>query len=305
MTYFSQAKIIEIDHYKDIFSRGHQNYTMQKQSPKCILALKKDPLIYEGAEVCEDFGNQHFYYTSTMMNCIYDCEYCYLQGMYNTGNIVIFVNIEDVFQEVERLLAKHPVYLCISYDTDILAFENVIGYGRQWINFAKNHKNLTIELRTKSANFNAIKDIPPQKNVILAWTLSPEKIVKDYENKTPSTMERLLNIKKAMEHGWKVRLCLDPILYIKDWEKIYEEFIDTTFRILPSEEIYDISIGVFRVPKDYLKKMRKQRLNSTLLNYPFETNEGISSYKEELSQKMLSYVYDLIKKHVTENKIYI
>lgn len=305
LAHFRKAEIIEIQHYKDVFSRSHQNYSMQKKSLKLILAVKKDNLIYEGAHLCEDFGNNHFYYTSTMMNCIYDCEYCYLQGMYTSANVVIFVNIEDIFREVEKLLKKHAVYLCISYDTDILALENVLGYGRKWIDFAKKHKNLKIELRTKSANFKAIEDMEARENIILAWTLSPDKVIKGHENKTPSLKERLLSIKGAINKGWKVRLCFDPMLYIKEWKEHYRDLIETTFMELPGEEIYDVSIGVFRVSKDYLKRMRKQRFDSVILNYPFETVNGVCSYTDKQSENMVTYVYQLIKKYVTEEKIYI
>ncbi|KAJ51761.1 spore photoproduct lyase [Clostridium tetanomorphum] len=305
LDYFNKAEIVQINHYKDVFSRSHQNYILQKKSPKLILAVKKDNLVYEGAEVCEDFGNSHFYYTSTMMNCIYDCQYCYLQGMYSSANVVIFVNIQDIFNEVKKLLKKHSVYLCISYDTDILAFENVIDYGRQWINFAKKHKHLTIELRTKSANFKAIEDIKKEENIILAWTLSPDLVIKNYENKTPSLKERLSSIKEAIDKGWKVRLCFDPILYIKQWKETYKNLIDTTFTELSVEKIYDVSIGVFRVSKDYLKRMRKQRLDSVILNYPFETVNGLCSYSNNLSENMVVYVYELVKKYVPKGKIYI
>ena len=58
-----------------------------------------------------------------MMNCVFDCEYCYLKGMYPSGNVVLFVNLDDIFDEVYKLLQKHPVYLCVSYDTDLLAVE--------------------------------------------------------------------------------------------------------------------------------------------------------------------------------------
>ena len=68
-------------------------------------------------------------------DCIYDCEYCYLKGMYPSANIVIFVNIEDIFEELHRMLSEHPVYLCVSYDTDLLAFEAMTGYVREWEHF--------------------------------------------------------------------------------------------------------------------------------------------------------------------------
>ena len=36
------------------------------------------------------------------MNCVFDCEYCYLKGMYPSANLVVFVNLEDIFAEVEK-----------------------------------------------------------------------------------------------------------------------------------------------------------------------------------------------------------
>ncbi len=117
--------MIEIDHYKDVFNRSRQDYALQHESQKLILAVQKGNLIYPGAPVCQNFGNEHFYYTSQMMNCIYDCEYCYLKGMYPSGNMVIFVNPEDTFREVTEILKDHPMYICVSYDTDLLTFEPI------------------------------------------------------------------------------------------------------------------------------------------------------------------------------------
>lgn len=305
LKHFPKSERVEIHHYKDVFSRNRQNYSLQKESPKLILAVKEDHFIYDGATVCESFGNSHFYYTSIIMNCVYDCEYCYLQGMYTTANIVVFVNIEDYFHAVEKLLMKHSVYLSISYDTDLLAFENIAGYVRQWIQFAEQHEDLKIEIRTKSANFKSIEDLNAEENIILAWTLSPVEMIKCYENKTPFLNNRLSGIKTAIEKGWQVRLCFDPLLYTKNWEIAYKDFIEKTFAEIQGKDILDVSIGAFRVSKDYLKRMKKQRRNSVILNYPFDIVEGVCCYNHDLSQRMVEYVYKLTKKHVAEDKIYI
>lgn len=119
---------------------------LQHGSKALIIARKDGQLLYEGAEVCQSFGNEYFYYTSCVMNCIYDCEYCYLKGMYPSGNLVIFINIEDIFAELETLLAKHPVYLCVSYDTDLLALENIAG-------FVKNGQSLRWSIRSFGLKF--------------------------------------------------------------------------------------------------------------------------------------------------------
>lgn len=305
ISHFANSNIIEINHYKDVFCRSHQNFYLQKQSPNLILAIKTDNLIYKGARFCNDFGNDHFYYTSSIMNCIYNCEYCYLQGMYPSANIVIFVNIEDIFHKVEEILNKHSMYLCISYDTDILALEQITQYTSKWIDFCKKHDNLKIEIRTKSSNFYAIKDITPTDNVILAWTLSPSLISQKYEDKTPSLRSRLYSINQAIKNNWNVRICFDPILYLRDFKENYKDLIDTTFSTIPPNKILDLSIGVFRVSSEYLKTMRKNRFDSIILNYPFMCKNKEYTYDENLSKEMISYVYNLSKKYIDEDKIYI
>lgn len=305
LTYFKNATQIEINHYKDVFCRKNQDFLLQKQSIKLILGVKKNNLIYKGPKICQDFGNTHFYYTSCIINCIYNCEYCFLQGMYPSANVVIFVNLEDFFEEVEKLLKQHPVYLCISYDTDLLAFESFTSFVTLWTGFAKSYPDLTIEVRTKSSNFSSIKNIPPAENVILAWTLSPSKIISKYEINTPSLESRLYSICNAIEKGWKVRLCFDPLLYIKDWKEEYDHCIKQTFETLPPEKIYDVSIGVFRVPQDYLKKMQKVRTHSVLLSYPFECYNGVYSYSEEQAKQMIDFVHKKISRYIAKNKIYI
>lgn len=302
---YPNAEYIPIKHYKDVFCRGHQSYGLQKQSPKLILAIKKTSFVYEGAPVCQSFGNQHFYYTSLVMNCIYDCEYCYLQGMYPSANIVIYVNLEDYFKEIVKLLEAYPVYLCISYDTDLLAFENILGYVEQWLAFARKQPGLTIELRTKCAASQVLDNLMPQDNFILAWTLTPETIQSKYEHHTPSLQERLACINKVMNKGYTLRLCFDPLIYQEDWQTLYNELVRRTFLTLPADKIRDVSLGVFRVSHDYLKQMRKQRPDSVIIQYPYENDHGICHYGRTLSNAMISYVRNLIKEYISESKIYI
>jgi len=305
MSRFPNASIIEIDHYKDVFSRSGQNFVMQKKSPSLILAKKHDSFIYRGAPVCQDFGNHHFYYASLAMNCVYDCEYCYLQGMYSSANIVVFVNLEDYFIQTEKLLQNHPVYLCISYDTDLLALEQILGYVRKWHSFAENHPDLVIEVRTKSANFKAISDLKPLPNVILAWTLSPEPVQKNYEHKTPSLRQRISCIKTALDKGFRIRLCFDPIIYSRDWLSSFSEMVDLTFSEIPADRIADVGLGVFRISRDYLKRMNKNRPDSAIVQYPYEYDNGVYHYGKTLSDSMVSSACNILSGYLSEENIYI
>lgn len=305
LSYFKNSQIVEINHYKDFFCRKNQDFSLQKKSLNLILAVKEENLIYEGAKVCENFGNKYFYYTSSIMNCIYNCEYCYLQGMYPSANIVVFVNLNDIFVEVESILEKHSMYLCISYDTDILAFENILGFTRQWIEFTRNHKKLSIEVRTKSVNFKNLYNLEPCDNVILAWTFSPEDISRKFELGTPTFESRLADAKKAILKGWKVRICFDPLLYVKNWQKSYKECVDRVFEVIIPSEIQDVSVGVFRISQNYLKNMRRVNPFSEITAYPFENEDGVYTYSEVHRKMMLDFMSNILNKYVEKERIFI
>ncbi len=303
---------IIIDHYKDIFNRSHQDFAAQKQAPSLILAKKTGTLIYKGAPVCQSFGKEHFYYTSCMMNCIYHCDYCYLQGMYPSGHVVVFVNLEDYFKELEALLKEHPVYLCISYDTDLLALEQKFSFVSRWLAFASNHPDLTLEIRTKSGNAAVFDSLAAlylgkeqlQKQIIFAWTVSPEHLCRRVEHGAASLALRLKALQAAKQAGFSVRLCFDPMIVHGGWEKEYSTLVDTVFSTISADDLYDVSIGVFRISTDYLKNMRKKRPDSAIVQYPYITENGVSHYGT-LSEKMVHYLQNLLLPYLPAEKIFL
>lgn len=301
---FPKAECVSVGHYKDVFCRKGQSFEHQHQAPALILAAKQGRLVYEGAKVCQSFGNENFYYTSCVMNCIYDCEYCYLKGTYPSGNLVIFVNLEDVFAEVEALLQKQDVYLCVSYDTDLMALEDVTGFVKEWVEFTKRHKNLRIEIRTKCGRKDLWERLSQVEQVIYAFTLSPEQVVREYENRTASLQERIACAALAQEKGFAVRLCFDPMIYCPDWKKHYEEMVAQVLEKIDMNQINDISIGSFRISKDYLKKMRKNAPNSAVVQFPFENHGGVYQYPIEIMEEMEQFLLEKWKMVLPEEKIF-
>lgn len=313
--------IIPIHHYKDVFNRSRQNLAVQKHTPALILANNHGTLLYPGAPVCQDFGNRHFYYASNLMNCIYHCEYCYLQGMYPSGHVVAFLNLSDYFAEVTKVLKQHPVYLCISYDTDLLALEPLFHFTEQWVRFAKHHPDLTLEIRTKSGNpelFSALRnawDLEAEdnstsllNNLVFAWTVSPEELSLATEHGTASLSARLKALKAAKQTGFSVRLCFDPMIYSPDWQKTYRKLVYQIFeqpvsKLLP-EDLLDVSIGVFRISTEYLKAMRKKRPDSPIVQFPYITEHGVSHYGS-LSENMVQYLYKLLLPYLPPELIFV
>lgn len=302
---FPNSNLIEIDSYKEIFNRKRQDWRLQKAAPKLILARKKDDFLYPGSRFTPSFDNYNFFYNTLMMNCIYDCHYCYLQGMYPSANVVCFTNLEDYFTATDQYLSRHSqIYLSISYDTDLLAFEGLFPYTARWIEYASGKKNLLIEVRTKSANFKAIQEYEPQKNIILAWTLSPQTVIERYETKTPSLKARLSSIQEALSCGWPVRLCFDPMLIFDGWEDAYSELFATVRKEIDLSRVKDISIGTFRMNSDFYKELREARTDSDLVHFPFQQKAGTVGYNEENRQNLLNFARSQLLETIPAERIY-
>ncbi len=295
---FADATVLPIDHYKDMFCKKNQNFVAQKNSPSLILAVKPNGFVHKGSPMCDDFGFEHFYYVTSIMNCLYNCEYCYLQGMYPSANVVIFVNSEDIIQEAETMLDGLHAYLCVSYDTDLLALESITGYTSLWASFARRHPNITIEVRTKSANYAQIKQAlgAPADNIILAFTVSPEPIAAAFEHGVPSLAKRVAAANRALADGFRVRLCIDPILYVDGWQDIYGAFASYVSDQLPKSPRLSISTGAFRVSRPYFKTMRALRPCTKLFAYPFVLTDGHFSYAENISEEMIAFVRQKLEK---------
>ncbi len=309
---FPEAAIINIKHYKDIFGRYSSNMDLQKQHQKLIIAKNDDRKIYKGSPVCHSFGNKFFYYTSSVKNCIYNCEYCYLRGMYQCGYIVIFVNLEDTFEELDNILKTHEAYVSISYDTDLLALENITGFLGRWISFTRKYegdkKELKIEIRTKCGNSETIKKLAKDngstKNVVMAFSMSPGEIISKYEKGAPKLSRRIEAAKASVEAGFSTRLCFDPMIYVGDYRQVYTEMLDKISQEIDFDKILDFSIGSFRIAKNYMKNMRKSWKNSAVAMFPYELTEGFYHYPMGIDKEMENYMKEMLAERVPEEKIF-
>ena len=77
---FRNVRTIAIDRYGEVFNRKNQNFRIQKKNPCLILAKKHKGFVLPAPEGF-GIGSSKNYYFSHMYNCIYDCSYCFLQGM--------------------------------------------------------------------------------------------------------------------------------------------------------------------------------------------------------------------------------
>ncbi len=184
---------------------------MQKAAPALVAAVASPPYLYRAGPRIAGPSERPVYYNDQLRNCMYNCDYCFLQGMHSSGNTLVFVNSEDFHRAAAEKSAEGEYWLSISYLTDIMAFERVLPLVSEWLGFARRRPDVTLEIRTKGEAPELIREEPPP-NVVLVWSISPELIPSRYEKGCAGFQNRLFAAKMTLDRGWRIRLAVDPVI---------------------------------------------------------------------------------------------
>ncbi len=236
----SYKKIEEIEKVEDIFGRVKKPYLQKRTELNIFLGRKKGELVKEAPEAYGTKGDPHYYFVHAY-NCIYECQYCYLQGYFHSPDLVIFVNHEEILTEIEKKIADTkdgftPWFHAGEY-SDSLALSNITGELPIYFDFFKKHPQAKLELRTKSANIRELMHLPPLKNVITSFSLSPEKAIKSYDLKTPPLKTRLKAMKGLFDKGHPIGLHLDPVIFEDDFENSYRDLLKNLSESIPLSKL--------------------------------------------------------------------
>lgn len=305
LTRFPDARRIYCRHYHEIFNRKAQNFRLQKQRPALILARKYKNILLP-APASYSIGAKENYYFSHMMNCIYDCRYCFLQGMYRSAHYVVFVNYEDFNNQIKAKIrtTDQEIHFFSGYDCDSLALEPVTGFLAYFLPVFSKYQNALLEIRTKSTQIRSLLDMEPLPNCVLAWSFTPDKIAKAMEHKTPGVDRRIAAIKKLQQRGWHIGLRFDPLIYSDNYKSQYEKLFSDTLGICEPGLLHSVSLGSFRLPRDFMKSLRRLYPCEKLLASPLEEKNGMFSYTSRIRSEMLNFCSEKILGYITRKKFH-
>ena len=294
-----KARIVNISRYTDVFNAPAQNFRVQKSNPALILAHKHGNRVIPTPKDYH-IGGENNYYFSHMLNCIYDCRYCFLQGMYRSANYVVFVNYEEFFDDIKAQADEHqsPSWFFSGYDCDSLALEPVTHFIDQCIDAFSKVQQANLEIRTKSTQIRNLLARDPIDNCVIAYSLSPERMVSKEEHKTPTLKKRIEALKSLQLHGWKIGLRFDPLLKADNFKSLYTELFEQVFSELDVDAIHSVSMGPFRLPKPFYKKMIRIYPDSSLLAATMQQQDNMMSYDEDTEQTLLSFCESEILKNI-------
>ncbi|MFT6006695.1 MAG: spore photoproduct lyase [Pseudoalteromonas tetraodonis] len=305
---YPKANVIPIEQYSEVFNSHAQNFRLQKQNPSLILAAKKNNKLMPTPAQYETGGGAHYYF-SHMLNCIYDCRYCFLQGMLRSANYLLFVNYEDFVSDIRAVAAKHehdekPVWFFSGYDCDSLAYEPVTQFADFFLSEFETIPNAVLELRTKSTQIRSLLNRPAQSNVVVASSLSPENVATAVEEGAPSLAKRVQALKKLQDQGWRIGLRFDPIVWHQGYQENYQQMMDLVFSSLDADKIDSVTLGGFRLPKGFHKIMRKLYPEHWIFQAGLAEVNGMISYLPEIEAEVFSVISEMCLQHVRADQLY-
>lgn len=298
-----------ISKVEDVFGRVKKPYLQKRDNLQLFLGEKKGQLVKVAPNAYGTKGEEHFYFIHAY-NCIYECEYCYLQGYFHSPDLVFFLNHEDIGNEIRNIYEnsnEERIWFHAGEFSDSLALSHLTGELPYLFNLFKTLPKAKLELRTKSVNIKALLELDPIDNVIITFSLSPKDRIKNTDLKTPSLKHRLNAIESLVKKGFMIGIHFDPVVFEDDFSEKYQELLDDLMDVLPEKQLDYLSLGVVRFTKDVYHQVKKNYPKSDLLAGEFQkTPEGLVRYPRPLRKAMLHRLESLCyESGLPKEKIYL
>jgi spore photoproduct lyase len=195
----------------------------------------------------------HFMLLAWANGCPYNCAWCYLKGTFrfygqkSNGRVpIVFKDRARVKKELVAFLnskESKPELINTGELSDSLMDETGQVPFSTWIMSllkGTKHKVLFVTKSTRVQNFLANNW---QDNAILSWSINAVPVADRWERLAPSVVDRLDAAKQVYDAGYEVRLRIDPMVSVEDWQRLYAELVDMiSARLKPNR----VTLGCLR-----------------------------------------------------------
>ena len=306
---FPQSQVKYLKDINEVFSKVRKPYLQKRTDLNLFLASKKGQLLREAPPAYGLSGEPHYYYIHAY-NCIYECQYCYLQGYFNSSDLVLFINHEEILEAIQKKIESHAsgrIWFHAGEFSDSLALSHLTRELPLYWKLFEQYPQAQLELRTKSVNIKEVEKLPPRSNIITSFSLSPDQQVKNFDLKTPSLKLRLKAIAKLASLGHPIGIHLDPVIYEENFESLYKELLEKLGDILNNQQLAYMSIGVVRFSKDSYRQMQQNYPDSKILAGELNKSfDGKVRYNRPMRLWILKKIKSLaLEQGFHEEKIYL
>ena len=252
----------------------------------------------------------NYYVLNFATNCHLDCSYCILQGYYeNNPFITFFVNVDDLFQELEKVFAENSQWMYrvgTGEFADSLAMDELTGFSKIIVPFFATRPNATLELKTKSDKIDNLLELDHQGRTSVAWSVNPPDIIASEEPKTATLDERLRAAVKCQTAGYQIGFHFDPIFWLPEWERGYHQVVEQLFDAIDPSNISWISLGGFRYSPELKPIIRRRFPDSQILCGEFlKSSDGKMRYLKHLRLEIYHSMLSKIKAYGQHIPVYL
>ena len=285
--------------------RKKENKEFPRMKRNLILGIRKTHKFVPNNKI----SNYLVPYTSS--GCIAMCLYCYLVCNYNKcAYLRIFVNREEMLNKIIKTAneSEQELVFEIGSNSDLI-LENIVTGNLKWTieNFRKAEKGY-ITFPTKFNMVDDILDVQGKERVIIRMSVNPKEIIQKVELGTSPLEKRVEAINKLQEAGYKVGILIAPVIFVENWEKLYEELVIYLEQNLSEAAKKDLFFEVIFMTYSYIhRKINEEAFPGAidLYNQELMTGRGRGkyTYKQEQRKKGEEFIKGVLERHFPENTI--
>ena len=202
-------------------------------------------------------------------NCPFDCSYCFLQEyLANNAAVKAFTNVGDGLAEIAAVLRAHPqrqFRIGTGELADSLALDAITGLTADLVPFFAEHRNATLELKTKSDCIDNLLALDPKGRVVVSWSLNAPAVVARDEQGTASLAERIAAARRVQAAGYRLGFHFDPLVEHPGWAEGYRETIAMLAAAIDAPRVAWISLGSLRLTPGLRAAMRARPVPTQVL----------------------------------------
>ena len=239
------------------------------------------------------------------MGCVFECTYCYLQGYTNSPGIVVPGNLDEILEEYSKYYSS-GMRLGTGQFTDSLAMDDLLEFSPQIINFFRKYQDVQFEFKTKSNCVKNVLTIPSSKNIIISWSVNPQRIIDSSEHLSASLDERLEAARQCAEAGYSVGFHFDPIVFYEGWDEDYKIVVDRIFNTVDASQIAWISLGCLRMTSRVRQVMEQRFPESELLFAEYIIGfDGKLRYARQVRKRIYQHMLEYIRAYFDDGIVYL
>lgn len=242
--------VIKDQQQPDIAGVYPENLTQGKH---CLLLCRYQGKFFKPCPGTREYTCCEYQVLNIGMGCPMDCVYCILQAYLNNPWISFFVNIEDLFADMDAAFAAADTadpqtFLRIGTGefTDSLALDSLTHFSPLLVNYMRDKQNAVLELKSKSVVIDNLQGLDHGGRTLVAWSLNSPPIMAQEEIRSASLEERLAAAVRCADWGYRLAFHFDPIIWHQGWQEGYRTTIRRLFDKVPADRIAWISLGALR-----------------------------------------------------------